>query len=183
MLEGYTPRNSDEAKMVEYICGVTSFTYDDLLEVADLSIYKRQSFVSHLMAVGRVIQIEHIGRRKAFTVLTRQRWRRLRAEQRKSAPGLMWTAMRRQKVFGPAEILSFIEASSPLTKIKEVKRYCSDLQVAGYLKVEKKARADGRMATYRLVRDTGPLPPVIRSLRCVVDGNTDKVAYVAGDRL
>jgi hypothetical protein len=60
--------------------------------------------------------------------------------------------------------------------------YCSHLLAAGYLKVVQKAAPPKRAAIYRLVRDTGPVPPKTQRVQQVYDPNTGQVHSTGGGR-
>ena len=64
--------------------------------------------------------------------------------------------------------------------LKDAHIYCQLLLKAEYLRVQQKAVPGRREASYRLIRNTGPLPPMERRVRAVIDQNEGKVTYLSG---
>jgi hypothetical protein len=81
----------------------------------------------------------------------------------------MWQTMRALGSFTVADL--FVAASTddhPVAE-SEARTYCQMLQRAGYL--------SGGAAGYRLVRYTGPLPPMIQRIKSVYDPNLKEVVW------
>ena len=66
----------------------------------------------------------------------------------------------------------------PVTR-DEAQDYCRFLASAGYLKVIRKATPT-LTPRYKLIKNTGPLPPRERRVRAVYDDNLEQFTYVAG---
>ena len=64
---------------------------------------------------------------------------------------------------------------------RTVKAYCTALRQAGFLKVVRKAQPPKRQASYQLINNTGPNPPMIQRTKQVFDPNTKK-AYPVGEK-
>lgn len=142
----------------------------------------------------RLAEFDHIGghRRHVFRLLPAAQEVTLPAnlavaEPKASAEENLWRTAGRLKTFG-ARDLAF-HAATPGVEVTEemAARFCQVLLKGGYLKVEKKAafRRAGKSvirtaAKYRLIRKTGPLPPVERRVVAVWDGNLGQYTYVAG---
>jgi hypothetical protein len=90
-----------------------------------------------------------------------------------SPRGNMWTAMRQMTTFGPLDIS--VAASTETTPISPALavEYCRMLLRIGYLRVIRKAVPGVRDPVYRLIRNTGPRPPVERRVALVWDPNTE----------
>lgn len=102
---------------------------------------------------------------------------------RETTPQLvMWQSMRRLKTFNSADVLMHSNTpSQPVTK-DEAHQFCAFLANAGYLSVLEKAQpGKGKLARYKLVRNTGPLPPREKRVRAVWDDNEQAYTYVAGE--
>lgn len=87
----------------------------------------------------------------------------------------MWRVMRILKTFTCAELA--VNASTTKHQVKESSSvdYCGDLFKAGYLRV---ISGKGPVAiTYRLIRDTGPKPPIVQRIKQVYDQNQQKVVW------
>lgn len=109
------------------------------------------------------------------------------AEPKASAEENLWRTAGTMVCFG-ARDLAF-HAATPGVEVTEemAARFCQVLLKGGYLKVEKKAafRRAGKSlirtaAKYRLIRKTGPLPPVERRVVAVWDGNLGQYTDIAG---
>lgn len=88
----------------------------------------------------------------------------------------MWRTMRMLTQFSPRDLAA--HATTDIVTVTETtaKSYCSTLLRVGYLKVVSKASPPKKQAVYRLIRNTGPNPPMIQRTKQVFDPNT-KQAY------
>ncbi len=95
----------------------------------------------------------------------------------------MWRSMRMLPSFNAQDIALHSTTEETDVKLATAKTYIKHLLAAGYLRVLQKAKGGpgGRLATYRLIRDTGPLPPKIQRVKQVYDANTKTVVYCPGD--
>lgn len=87
----------------------------------------------------------------------------------------MWRTMRILKTFTCAELA--VNASTTKHQVKESTAvdYCGDLLKAGYLRV---VSGHGPVAvTYRLIRNTGPKPPIVQRIKQIYDQNQQKVVW------
>ncbi len=101
------------------------------------------------------------------------------AEQRYGAEQ-MWRVMRANKKDGFAAADLGAHATEPLSPT-EVRNYINILLSCGYLKViQKSAPRSGRVARYRLIKDTGPIPPRLQNVRQLYDPNTDQAVLPGG---
>lgn len=89
----------------------------------------------------------------------------------------MWRSMRQMGTFTPIDLVSLSNTDSVTVTENTAKSYCSMLLKAKYLKVVQKAVPGKRPATYRFVRNTGPLPPQIQRVKQVFDPNLNQVTY------
>lgn len=88
----------------------------------------------------------------------------------------IWRSMRMLNTFSVVDLV--LHSSTPSTKVTEstVKSYVSMLLTTGYLRVVQKSNpVKGRQAIYRLVRNSGPKPPMIQRVKQVYDANTGEV--------
>lgn len=92
----------------------------------------------------------------------------------------MWRSMRMLGEFTPRDIAVHSTTDTVTVNEKTAKRYCSMLLKAKYLRVMRKAVPGKRQATYKFVRNTGPLPPQIQRVQQVFDPNIRMVTYYPG---
>jgi len=85
----------------------------------------------------------------------------------------MWGAMQALGSF-TLRVLANMSGAKPET----VKRYCHALALAGYLTVEREAKA-GMPMVYRLIRShvQGPRPPAVTRLKAVYDPNIHRIVW------
>lgn len=88
----------------------------------------------------------------------------------------MWRSMYMLGEFTHEDIASHATTQSVQVTKETAKSYVSMLLKCGYLKVLRKAEpVKGRLAKYRLVRNTGPLPPKVQRVKRIYDPNTHEV--------
>lgn len=184
MLDNYETKHPEEDAIIQFIIKTERFTYADLKSHVPTSDWRRTNLINRLQRYGMLFMVEKDhNNRKVFTADSAAISRAKASAKRQSTIGQMWSAMRSLRSFTPDEILAIVTTNVPKLRRDYVQSYCSNLLKANYLTVEQTALHAGRPARYRLIRDTGPLAPTTKTLQCIVDGNTGKVAYVAGNRL
>ena len=88
----------------------------------------------------------------------------------------MWRSMRIVKIFTAPEIARLSTTGAVTVTETTAQSYIGILFATGFLAVVEKANPGvGRKASYRLVRNTGPKPPMIQRVKRVYDPNTRKV--------
>lgn len=92
----------------------------------------------------------------------------------------MWRSMRMIGQFTPHDIAVHSNTDTVAVTEATAKAYCSMLLRAGYLRVVQKAIPRKRQATYKFIRNTGPLPPQIQRVKQVYDPNIRQVTYYPG---
>lgn len=85
----------------------------------------------------------------------------------------LWQTMRALSVFTFADLQVAASTDEHPVAFAEAKTYCQVLHKAGYL-------AKGAMG-YRLIRYTGPLPPMIQRVKNVYDPNLKQVICIHGE--
>lgn len=88
----------------------------------------------------------------------------------------MWRSMRMLPRFSALDLS--VHSTTETVNVSEAtaQSYCSILSRTGFLRVVRKADpVKGRKAVYRLVRNTGPRPPMIQRVKQVFDPNTREV--------
>lgn len=92
----------------------------------------------------------------------------------------MWRSMRMLGQFTPRDIMAHSTTDTVSVTEATAKSYCSMLLRARYLRVVQKAVPGKRQATYKFVRNTGPLPPQVQRVKQVFDPNLGEVTYAPG---
>lgn len=92
----------------------------------------------------------------------------------------MWRSMRMLGQFTPRDIAVHSTTDTVTVTEATAKSYCSMLLKARYLKVLRKAVPGKHQATYKFVRNTGPLPPQIQRVKQVFDPNINEVTWYPG---
>lgn len=93
----------------------------------------------------------------------------------------LWSAMRGLKTFSTVDLAAHSTTETVAVSVEGARSYATALLAAGYLKVERKAVPGKCDATYRLIRNTGPVPPMLRRVEAVVDLNTGATIVIGGD--
>ncbi len=83
----------------------------------------------------------------------------------------MWRSMRMLSQFSYRDIAAHSTTDVVAVPETAAKAYCSMLLRCGYLRVLQKADVRGRVAIYRLIRNSGPMPPMIQRIKVVYDPN------------
>ena len=86
----------------------------------------------------------------------------------------MWRSMRMMAQFTARDLA--IHSTTPSVNVSEetAKSYCKMLWRAGFLR-EIRVSRPGRASIFRLIRNTGPRPPMIQRVKRVFDPNTNTV--------
>lgn len=92
----------------------------------------------------------------------------------------MWRSMRMLGQFTPRDIAVHSTTDTVTVTEATAKFYCSMLLKARYLRVMRKAVPGKHQATYKFVRNTGPLPPQIQRVKQVFDQNLGAVTWYPG---
>jgi hypothetical protein len=179
----YTPKDDTEKLMWNYIASKTSVSHADIKGAVEVTDYCRTNFVAKLKRLGILRKCGKAGLHDHFTVHDSEALRKNDTEKRQSPHGGMWASMRVLGSFTPIEIHSAIRERHPDFTDKSVALYCQKLLKAGYLRVIQTAKIGTRPARYKLINNTGPLPPQVKSKMVVIDGNDGTVAHVEGAQL
>lgn len=180
-LEDYVPETSEEREILKVLRAHDRVTFKDLARLTDVSKWRYTNFVAKLRRLKILYNVDRENGQVVFTVMDLEAAQAFAAQRRNTAPGAIWSAMRSLKTFTAEDLSAAITGEERVIQLDFVKKYCRNLTKAEYLQVIEFARG-GKPSRYRLVKDTGPLAPQVRNLECIVDGNTDRLAYVAGAR-
>lgn len=89
----------------------------------------------------------------------------------------MWRAMKVRRSFDAGQLAADATQGDVTCSLQTAKWYVKLLKRAGYLAMERES-APGRLERYRLIRDTGPLPPAVTRAKVVFDRNTGELVPV-----
>ncbi|KAF0674353.1 hypothetical protein PMES_03357, partial [Profundibacterium mesophilum KAUST100406-0324] len=92
----------------------------------------------------------------------------------------MWTAARMLTTFSPRDLAAHSTTDDVLVSEDDARLFCGFLLRGSYVRVIRKAAPGKREARYKLVRNTGPRPPVERRLRAIWDENTGQYTHIPG---
>ncbi|WP_056039247.1 hypothetical protein [Loktanella sp. 3ANDIMAR09] len=101
-----------------------------------------------------------------------------RLKQTRTPHDLMWEAMRGLGQFTPRDVVAHATTDWLSVSEDEARDFCRLLLKGGYFKVVEKAIPGKREATYRLRRNTGPLPPRERRVTVVYDPNLNEITHM-----
>jgi hypothetical protein len=90
----------------------------------------------------------------------------------------IWTAARLMKVFDTVDLSACASTGDVYVTQDDARMFCRMLLTAGYLRVVQMARPNVRAARYKLLRDTGPLAPLEKRVRAVIDPNLADYVYL-----
>jgi hypothetical protein len=179
----HTPVDRQEEDIWRFLKKHPKFTNADVADACAASEWKRTNYLRSLRRKGILKPCGREGSTQYFTIFESQDVQIFAAKKRGVKEGAMWQAIRVLKVFTPDDLRVALPSEPIPVTPTEIQNYCSLLTRAKYLTVMQRARPGTRPARYRLINDTGPLPPIKRQLMVVVDGNEDRVIYAQGERI
>jgi len=180
-LDSFCPKNEMEKTVWNYITGRDTFTYAELAAELPISRYTTRTFIRKLRE-SRHIRVAHTkGPQIFFTAKSVINKIGNQAQQRSTPEGAIWSAIRILGSYSASDVVCSLSGTNLSITLPQVRTYMQRLLQADYLHVVRRATPDsGREAIYRLINDTGPLPPVIKRKRVVIDQNEDRVVFVEG---
>lgn len=158
------------------------FSVRDLREATDVPPRTIRDYVAALCAGGLCRRLEEPDARGEIQYeLLRDAGLeapRLRADGSPVTQGLrnerLWRTMRMLREFSVDELKLGASTRTDTVSLSLASRYVTTLHDAGYLIVTRE-RGNTTPAIYRLVRDTGPLPPQLQTVRRIFDPNKGRV--------
>jgi hypothetical protein len=86
----------------------------------------------------------------------------------------MWRTMRMMRQFSPRDLSAHSTTAETSVSLLTARKYCELLVRVGYLRTVKKTggRTD---AIYKLIRNTGPKPPMVKRDKSIFDPNLQKI--------
>lgn len=177
--EPVEPQCKFEKAAWDFIKKNPRFTRQDFGAAINVSTPIWTRYFHVLLNAGVITRtIERRGRHPVYTSLNNSEMARKLRGCRQTDEGAIWQVMRMLKTFTVSDIVMAIADSREISRSK-IQSYCTMLTRTEYLRALRKARG-GSDARYRLIRDSGPLPPVRKRTQVIIDQNEDRVVYVAG---
>jgi len=179
----YTPTNANERAMWNAMTTRQKFTHADITALTGVKEHARTNFFAKMKRLGHLRECGRKDLKALYTVLDAQAAQDFAAKKRASKAGAVWAVMRTLGEFTAPEINMSIDADKITITDVWLTNYIGLLLAAGYLKVMNRAAPGRRPTRYRLVNNTGPLPPEIKTKAILVDGNKERVVHVRGELL
>jgi hypothetical protein len=179
------PTDAEKLSIWTFVHKEPRFTYAQIATACPIGAHKRSEYLAGLRRAGIIRECARKGTKPVYTVLDEAAAQTHQKQKRESHFGRMWQAMRSLKVFTADDILLSISTDDETLDRLIIGRYCTHILAAGYLKVAQRARPKNhtrgaRLATYQLIKNTGPLPPVITRKEVVIDSNEERAVHVVG---
>lgn len=182
-----TTRAARRGALWNAACRIAPFSAFQLEDETKVEIKLVREIVAEWRDEG-LIEEDHIGQngRKFWRLSALGEQRRARGagpgsiRRRPSARANMWRSMRGLQNFTARDIAVHSTTEEVTVSEEAALDYCQMLVRSGHLRAVQKALPGRRPAIYRLVRNTGPVPPKERRISAVWDENTREYAYIAG---
>ncbi|UWQ34595.1 hypothetical protein K3555_08965 [Leisingera sp. M527] len=178
------PSTPTEMRVWDYVSARQFFTLEGVREALPASsANERDRFFRRLKRAGQMKIWARDGNKTFWTVKSYSEFRQAVADHNNSNEGAIWIALRLMEFGTPRDILAAAHPARPELNQKIVTGYLKDLLQAGYLRLQRgqqKLRPDTQVY---LARDTGPIAPMKRSVRVMIDENLDKITWAAGGRI
>lgn len=153
------------------------FTFEQLLDVSRANRATAKDYL-RCLAAGRVISASEDS---SFNLIKDCGFHapRLNRQGQPVTQGVsvenMWRSMRMMPQFSWRDIAVHSTTETVTVSGETAKSYCYMLLKCGYLRVMQKADVRGRLAVYKLIRNTGPQPPQVQRVKQIFDPNTREV--------
>jgi hypothetical protein len=180
-LKEFRQSNMTDRIVWDAIKNLEFFNFSDVKIAVSIPETKLRTILSRLNRQGYT-RIHHSkGNRVFYTCQSNASEIEAQMSKRQTAEGAMWIAMRISKSFTVTDIFAGLAPSRPDVGLEDIITYSETLTSAGFLKMVRRAAPEGgRDVVYRLVNDTGPLPPKAQRGTVVIDQNTNTIAYAEG---
>lgn len=159
-LKRLRPKNDIERIVWATIKDVEFFSYADVIATTTVPEKSLRVLLSQLHKKGHT-RIHHSkGNQVFFTTQSIEGVLAGGTLARKIPEGATWTAIRLIGEFVIADLVAGIAPSRPDVTSDFITAYCEMLRRAGFVMIVRKASpGSGRSAVFRLIKNTGPLPP------------------------
>lgn len=182
-MKDYQPKNEVERDILGFMKKHPEVTTRDIVENCAAGVVARQRAMSNLRRAGVVRFVRRENRIHFWSVFDLEDTQTRAAQKRSGKFGAMWVAMRTLSVFSPEDIMIVFAGSDLKVTISDIQSYCSALVQAKYLAVITRARPGVKPARYRLIKNSGPLPPLRKRVTVLFDPNEDRIVFANGERI
>jgi hypothetical protein len=180
----WTPTSKEEKALWNFMFERRRFTRADLLSSGLTSEAEASRLFRQLRQARVIREAGRISGQRLYSVHSPADSQGIHRDKRRTLEGMIWNAIRTtSNGFSPIEIYGAIGDVDGGLTLRKIQDYCKTLYKAGYLKGRGPKRQTGQPVRYRLVRDTGPLPPQERRTPVVIDQNEDRIVYAPGGLL
>ncbi|MEL7098258.1 MAG: hypothetical protein AAGM84_05450 [Pseudomonadota bacterium] len=182
--ERFVPQTPEERALWDWVKSQPKFQLKTLKQAMAFSDYRVERIWSVLRRKNIVRSLGQAGGKQWFSVHDDAEIEAVKRGKRKSMTGRVWAVMRATQTFTVTDLVMSFDVELDDQQRHKIREFCRALVAAEYLKVIQKARPDvGREACYRLVKNTGPIPPSFGRRLSLIDQNTERVVWVAGGAL
>lgn len=157
----------------------------DVCQKVDVSFSKAKSLLSSWVASGHVRRYQAINPKtkcpqKAYELLRDCGQEPPQVDGKgkpKTCSGneLVWRTLRILKLCNANQIIASATDATVTLNIRTVRQYLRQLHMAGYLVMIEQAQ--GQLAVYRLIHNTGPRAPEVKRGKKIYEGNLGLIVY------
>lgn len=182
-MSDHTPTDPHELEIWTYLKAHPRITYAEVAANSSLSKAKRSNYLSKLRRLGLLKPCGREGTTQFFSMFSSRDVLERSTQKLATPEAEIWQVMRILGTFSPPDLSAALMASTIQISDRFIQEYCSVLMRANYLRVLAEARLGTSPARYRLVKNTGPLPPERRRIHVLIDPNKDEIVYSKGVRV
>lgn len=175
----WTPSNAQEAALWAYIGDQSRFTKEQFFAHDSLPRHRLELIFRRWQRAGHIRFMERTNATSYFTAIAPEQIQKETRDKRMTPEGRLWSAMRITRTFTPVDLAASLAGLDAQITSQNIQKYCSQLAHYGYLRVLSKASRKAP-ARYQLIKNTGPLPPVLKRLPVLIDPNTDSIQHAKG---
>ncbi|MEM9968468.1 MAG: hypothetical protein AAF755_10235 [Pseudomonadota bacterium] len=176
----HEPRNADEKRMWAYMTSVQQFTHKMVSQATGVSVNKRQNYIAHLKEHGYVRRLGRKANQLFFTAHADLDIPEFNGKRRTTIEGKYWSAMRSLGTFSAQDIAAIFVSDVDDITMESIENYIEILLKGDFLRRVGHRQNGSPASRYRLVNNTGPLPPLQRRAEVIIDQNKEQVVYVNG---
>lgn len=180
--ELHKPRHDHERVIWDYLNAHPHVTYADVFAVNPASQNRARVYLAHLRRTGILRRSKREGSKQFYTILDTEGVLNHARDQRTGDEAAIWQAMRALGAFSVEDISAALASVGPIPR-HTIQAYCLTMVRIRYASVTHRDKRTKKAQRFRLNRDTGPLAPIEKRMRVVIDRNEDRIVYAGGERL
>lgn len=178
----HSPRDEHETEIWTYLKSHPRVTRSDILAACGVSEHRTDRFLRRLKRAGILRFDGREGSHSFLTVFRTGDVLARAAEKRQTPEAAIWQAMRTLTVFTVDDLSVALALRADITR-DAIRKYALMLARSKYLATVQRGSRTGSAERWRLIRDTGPLPPKRKRMAVVIDANEDRIVYARGERI